>query len=123
MFNKILTKYREYKFKKKIAKSPKNLNEALEWFNIHLSRKAIEQIRETTDGCHFGLGMNLRNEWGLWYDSPLAQYFNSIGIYNADDMSGIILESYHRLLNGLPINLDEQVKSYKEYWEKYNESL
>jgi hypothetical protein len=123
MLSKILTKYREYKFKKKIAKSPKNLDEALEWLNINLSRKAIEQIRETTDGCHFGLGTNLRNEWGLWYNSPLAQYFNSIGIHHADDMSGIILESYHRLLNGLSIDLDEQVKSYKEYWEKYNEGL
>ena len=32
-------------------------------------------------------------------------------------MSGIILDSYYRYLIGEEINLDEQIKYYKAYWE------
>jgi hypothetical protein len=33
-------------------------------------------------------------------------------------MSGIILDSYHRHLLDQPINLEEQIKFYKDYWKK-----
>jgi hypothetical protein len=36
-------------------------------------------------------------------------------------MSGIILVSYHRKLNDIPINLEEQVKHYKDWWAKSEE--
>lgn len=67
---------------------------------------------------HHGLGMWMRNEWGLWGGSRLAAYFNGIGIYHPDDMSAIILDSYWRKLHGKPIDLESQVKRYQEYWQK-----
>jgi uncharacterized C2H2 Zn-finger protein len=60
----------------------------------------------------------MRNNWQLWGGSRLSKYFNDKGIYHPDDMSGIILDSYHRNLNGQEIKLDEQVKYYQDYWEK-----
>lgn len=115
----LLQKYKEYKYKKKIAKSPKSLEEALVWLKSNLNENQLHDIKtQPPIGLHFGLGMHLRNEWGLWHDSPLAQYFNSIGIHHADDMSGIVLESLYRELNNTPINLDEQVKIYQDYWKK-----
>jgi hypothetical protein len=33
-------------------------------------------------------------------------------------MSAIILDSFWRHLNGKAINLDEQVKHYRDYWKK-----
>jgi len=33
-------------------------------------------------------------------------------IYHADDMSGIIIDSYERYINNKPINLNEQIKNY-----------
>ena len=45
---------------------------------------------------HFGFGMWMRNNWGLWRGSQLAKYFHDKDIHHADDMSGIILDSYHR---------------------------
>jgi len=33
-------------------------------------------------------------------------------------MSGIILDSFWRQLNGKPIKLDEQIKHYQDYWKK-----
>jgi hypothetical protein len=41
-----------------------------------------------------------------------------MGIGHPEDMSGIILDSYHRHLNNKEIKLDEQIKFYKNYWEK-----
>ena len=55
---------------------------------------------------------------GLWYGSDLSKYFNNMGIFHADDMSGIILTSLYRKIVGKDRNLDEQVKWYREYWGK-----
>nr|MBC8147401.1 hypothetical protein [Bacteroidota bacterium] len=67
--------------------------------------------------AHHGLGMWIRNNWKLWGSSRLSKYFNELGIYHPDDMSGIILKSYYRYLNSEEINLDEQIKYYQDFWE------
>ena len=67
---------------------------------------------------HFGFGMWMRNNWGLWKGSRLSKYFNSIGVYHPDDMTGIIFDSYHRQLTGHELKLNEQVKYYQDYWAK-----
>jgi len=66
---------------------------------------------------HFGLGLWMRNNWGLWSDSPLGRHFNEMGIFHADDMSAIIILSHHRRLNGKDIGLAEQVAFYKNWWK------
>ncbi len=67
---------------------------------------------------HLGFGMWIRNNWRLWQGSRLSKYFNSLGIYHPDDMTGVIFDSYHRRLTGNEIKLNEQVKIYDDYWEK-----
>jgi hypothetical protein len=71
---------------------------------------------------HRGLGMTLRNQWGLWKGSKLNQYFQKQGIYNADNMSGIILTSYWRYLNNQPIQLEAQVSYYKEFGRRQKQA-
>jgi hypothetical protein len=73
---------------------------------------------EFSGRLHLGFGMWMRNNWQLWGGSRLSKYFNNKGVYHPEDMSGIILDSYHRNLNGQEIRFDEQVKYYQEYWEK-----
>ncbi|NME72089.1 DUF6794 domain-containing protein [Flammeovirga aprica] len=51
-----------------------------------------------------------------------SKYFRDLGINHPDDMSSIILTSFHRYLNDIDIKLDEQVKLYKDYWEKSNQA-
>ena len=58
---------------------------------------------------HRGLGMWMRNNWGLWGSSRLSKYFNDKGVFHPEDMSGIILEHYHDWLN-------DKKDSWKE-WE------
>ena len=67
---------------------------------------------------HFSLGARLRNTWKLWdkeNNSELIQFFHSIDIYHADDMSSICLDTYHRMLNGQEIDIEGQVSVIKEH--------
>lgn len=74
---------------------------------------------EYSSGNHlFGIGIWMRNNWQLWGGSRLSNYFNRIGISHPDDMSGIIMDSYHRYLRKEEIRLDEQVKYYQDYWKR-----
>ncbi len=75
---------------------------------------------ELSSRAHLGFGMWMRNNWQLWGGSRLSKYFNDLGIYHPDDMSGIILDSYHRYLTGNDIKLEEQIKYYQDYWKKAN---
>lgn len=47
---------------------------------------------------HFGLGTWLRNAWGLWHESALAQDLIKRGVEHPDDMSGYILDAFHKHL-------------------------
>ena len=47
---------------------------------------------------HFGLGTWMRNAWGLWHESPLAQDLVKRGVEHPDNMSGYILEAFHKHL-------------------------
>jgi hypothetical protein len=64
-----------------------------------------------------GLGLDMRNGWGLWNGSRLARYFNRLGIYAPDDMSAIILDTFWCRLHQQPISLDERVAFYQAYWK------
>lgn len=83
-------------------------------------QKELSQISEDemNSSYHFGLGMWIRNNWGLWAGTRLSVYFNELGIFHPDDMSAIILTSYHRFLNEIDINLNSQIQYYKDFWEE-----
>lgn len=101
---------------------PKNLEDCFVQINSFWSDSTKIKVknweeREFIGNVHMGFGMWMRNNWRLWGGSRLSKHFNEIGINHPDDMSGIILISYHRKLNNKEIKLEEQVKYYQEYWE------
>ena len=104
---------------------PTDLNDAVNQINKVLAEESKLKIKKMTEEdfiaeSHFGIGLTLiRNGWALWSKSRLSKYFNEIGINHPDDMSGIILTSYYRNLNDLPIELEKQIEFYKNYWLKY----
>lgn len=71
----------------------------------------------STGRLHFGFGTWIRNNWGLWGNSKLNNYFIEKGVGHPDDMSGIILTSYYRYLNNIPIDLDGQINKNKEFYK------
>lgn len=100
---------------------PKDLDEALSLLHdlndpAEIADWAAQSEADATNGLHFSTGMSLRNEWGLWQNSVLAQWFKSKGIHHADDMSSIVLTSFYRLMNGYDIDLDGQIKHYQDFW-------
>lgn len=86
---------------------PKNLNEAIKELDKFVSGKNTELN-----------GMGIRNSWGLWGESDLSMWFYNYNIFHADDMSSIIIESYRRMVNSIPIDLDEQISIYHNHWRK-----
>ncbi|MCX6879714.1 MAG: tetratricopeptide repeat protein [Verrucomicrobia bacterium] len=101
---------------------PETLDEALDLMMAGLTDEDRNLINEAGDDyatmVHHGAGMAMRNSWGLWGDSPLERYFTRLGIYHADDMSGIINQAFSRRVRGKPIELEKLVRHYREYWEK-----
>ncbi|HRE76627.1 MAG TPA: hypothetical protein PLL09_02260 [Flavobacterium sp.] len=89
----------------------KNLNDTLK-FDFKTYPEYISTSKQ-----HFGLGLSIRNERKLWRESLLKNWFRLNGINHPDDMSGIILTTYHRKLNEKDINFREQKQFYKTYWK------
>ena len=103
---------------------PKNLGQCIFKLNEELPENLIDKMRNDPEEdmvrYHMGLGRTIRNDWGLWSGGPLAVWFRNIGVDHPDDMSSIILTSFHRDLNGKPLDVEGQVEHFKAYWEREN---
>ncbi|MEA4983267.1 MAG: DUF6794 domain-containing protein [Paludibacter sp.] len=102
---------------------PTDLNDCFKQIDSFWADSIKTKVRKMTENeftvnAHFGIGMWMRNNWRLWGGSRLSKYFNDIGVFHPDDMSGIILTSYHRYLLGQDIKLEEQINYYKDFWKK-----
>ena len=112
---------------------PNNMDEAIETFKLFYEN-SIDTIKNLSEkdfisSNHFGAGMFIRNSWFLWWheghaypnwpkEKPkLIEYFHSINIYHADDISSILLTSLHRHLNNKPLEIEQQAKNYIDYWK------
>ncbi len=108
----------------RMKRVPKNLDESFPILASELGAnlEKFKNLKEErlTGETHFTLGQWIRNEWGLWdEEGELHKWFlKELGIFHADDMSGIIITSFHRKLNGKPVDLKKQVKFYKDFWAK-----
>lgn len=104
---------------------PKDLDDCFAQLEKRLSKETVAKMKGGPEKdmvlYHHGFGTWLRNRWGLWKGSRLSKWFNDRGIQHPDDMSGIILRSFWRHLNGKPIKLDDQIKHYQDYWKKVRE--
>lgn len=94
-----------------INQMEQNLNDTIK-YDFRIAPESVAKSKH-----HFGLGLGLRNGKGLWSGSTLRTYFRLNGIKHPDDMSGIILTTFHRKLNNKPINFKKQKRYYKEYWK------
>ncbi|MGS2727914.1 DUF6794 domain-containing protein [Psychroserpens sp. BH13MA-6] len=82
---------------------PKNLYECITELDKKLNFESKKQLRESKSRWEFnshmgGLGMWIRNNWGINGGSRLLKYFNDRGITDRDDISGTIIEYYQKWL-------------------------
>lgn len=108
----------------RMKRVPKNLEECFLILEQVLDEETIKQFKAMEEKdmmatTHHSLGRWFRNNYGLWNNkSVLCIWFKEeFGIVHADDISGIILTSFHRKLNAKEINVEEQVQYYKNWWE------
>lgn len=83
---------------------PKDLKDCFLQLDKILSandKEAIKGLKNKTETIkyHHGLGMWIRNEWGLWGGSRLQKYFLDKKVDHPDSMSSLILEFYYDWLH------------------------
>jgi len=101
---------------------PVDLNDCFEqidkaWHESSKARVLAATENDLRSEAYAPISIWMRENW-LLSSRRLTKYFTGLGIDHPDDMSSIILTSYHRYLHKHPIMLDEQVQQYKEYWAK-----
>jgi hypothetical protein len=98
---------------------PKNLDDALNYMDCVWTDKEGYKNKSEKDAvgdAHFVEGQWIRNDWELWKGkNSLYQQFKSLGITFPEDISSVILTSFHRQLNHKDIDLNGQVQEYKQY--------
>lgn len=85
--------------------------------------------RRMADAAHLGVGRWIRNNWGLWTDSPLRDDLEDrFGLYYADDMSSLILgaawDRYHHPQDEElhARNLSKHLKQLRQNRKRYDKA-
>ena len=104
-------------------KIPETLEEAVEmikaWDGVD-EWVELDAVDTAIGIVHHGSGRRIRNAWGLWTGSKLAeQLYERFGLTHADDMSGLILHCAWRELNGLPWEAEAKVAEYDKFWAEH----
>lgn len=101
---------------------PKTLQEAVDLIVAELLPEERDYIlKEGMAGAHFGFGMAMRNCWGLWNRSDLAQHFRDVyGLGHADDMSGMILAAVEAKVKGTVFDDTAEAAKYQQHWRERN---
>ena len=102
---------------------PKNLTECIQMLDKNLKTEDKDYIKILTEDeffmeSHFTIGMGIRNEWIRSGNPELVTFFLDQGVKHPDDMSAMILTSYHRHLLGKEIDFEGQISAHKKELEQ-----
>ena len=102
---------------------PKNLTECIQMLDKNLKTEDKDYIKTLTEDeffmeSHFTIGMGIRNEWIRSGNPELVTFFLDQGVKHPDDMSAMILTSYHQHLLGKEIDFEGQIAEYKKQLEQ-----
>ena len=103
-----------------IACAPPTYEAALDCLDKYLPEDAQAALAKP-DGAieaHFGLGMWIRNNWGLWKQGPLYRAMTAYGFSHPDDMSGAILDGFAARERREPFDVTTKAAEYQEQTKK-----
>lgn len=119
-----------------ISNEIKNLEECFNWLKCLSKNSFLKEFTEMKEEnlieFHSTLGRRIRNDLKLWENCNLkpnlkrkdfVKWFNKLGIYHPDDMSSIIIISFHRSLNNKKLDINSQVEYYRKYWKKISPNV
>lgn len=102
--------------------APASYEAAVACLNSHLPAETKATLKKMgAVGAHFGLGMWIRNNWGLWKGGKLGRAMNELGFRHPDDMSASILDGLVAKLRGEPFDLSARAAEYDAYWKRASE--
>jgi len=107
----------------KVEEIPATLAEAHAELERILSAEALAKVdamtsEEDMDMQHFGLGLGLRNGWGLWRGSVMAKHMEELGFTHPDSMSSVILKTFWCKRHGQDFRLKERAAESRKYLEE-----
>jgi len=95
---------------------PADLAEALRELEKRTPAESLEAYRNAPEEVvvrklFFGLGRWIIHNWGFYEGSRLSHSLRQQGVAHPDDMARVIMTSYHRYLNGRPLDLESQIET------------
>ncbi|MCO6475327.1 MAG: hypothetical protein J5I94_01830 [Phaeodactylibacter sp.] len=95
---------------------PQDLSDALVQLNQLTDREAKARFKaadeeEAIRKLHFSLGRWITLNWGFYEGSRLSHSLKGMGIYHPDYMAQFLIRSFHRSLNGRPIDVKGQLEA------------
>ena len=119
---KKVTYQRDYRFYSERIEGtyiPKDIDEAIDSLDTILSEKDKRFIADSLSmeefcaDAHFGVGMWMRNEWGLWSGSRLQKFLTKKKVDHPDEMSYEILKAYYKKkIKGMDYSADRDIESH-----------
>ena len=106
-------------YKRNIKKSringvyiPRSINDAMKQLERKSDAQAVHAFTSAQEDVvakklHFGLGRWMVQNWNLEYGSRLSVKLTELGLKNPDEMSQLLIRSFHRYLNEKPIKAQE----------------
>jgi hypothetical protein len=74
-------------------------------------------------GLHLGIGMQIRNAWGLWEDTPLRRdAIETYGLAHADDISGLLFEMLRARCMGETYDEADFIERITLHWRNYGQT-
>lgn len=104
---------------------PKDLTDAHVQLERLIPKEELQRIDEMKSEdqmivYHRNLGMHLRNEWGLWRGSRLADEMRRLGFHHPDDMSAVIFQTLWCKRHQKDFAIEQRAEYYEKYWEAYS---
>ncbi len=90
-------------------------DEGLAKFKAHTEEECVRKL-------HFSLGRWIWLNWGLMEGSRLSVFFGDYGIRHAEDISNIIIRSYHRKVNNKDIAFKAQIDELHGQYDQEDEA-
>jgi len=96
---------------------PKDMEDCFEELKRLSSPGSIQKFKNgeeqlVAQKLHFGLGKWISVNWNFYEGSRFSHYLKSMGVSHPDDMVQFTIVSFHRHINGKPLQLEQRAETY-----------
>jgi hypothetical protein len=97
---------------------PKNVEDAIRRFNVLIDAASMEKFKTSSEEIILtratrSLGKWMIINWSLYEGSRLVENMRRRGVFHPEDIVAFILISYHRTLNGKPLEEEARIKGFQ----------